>query len=126
MSTYIEQTLRKDISHLPSVLLQYSKRRPNLLQYFLYILLVINLITFVLYGIDKWKAIHHKWRIPEHTLLGFAAAFGSAGALLGMLFFHHKTQKPKFRFSVPVMLVIQAIIIMLVMKYLGFAPSTGS
>ena len=43
-----------------------------------------------------------------------------------MLFFHHKTQKPKFRFSVPVMLVIQAIIIMLVMKYLGFAPSTGS
>ena len=96
------------------------------MQYILYALLAINLITFILYGIDKWKAIRHKWRIPEHTLLGFAAAFGSAGALLGMLFFHHKTQKPKFRFSVPVMLIIQVIIIILVMKYLGFAPSTGS
>ena len=45
--------------------------------------LVMNLIVFAMYGIDKYKAVHHKWRIPEATLIG-AAVFGVFGALAGM------------------------------------------
>ncbi|MGN0362512.1 MAG: DUF1294 domain-containing protein [Bilifractor sp.] len=69
-------------------------------------LLAINIISFILYGVDKRKAIRHKWRIPEATLLLFAFLGGAAGALLGMFFFHHKTRKWKFRILVPLALVL--------------------
>lgn len=68
-----------------------------------------NLVVFVMYGIDKSKAIHHKWRIPEATLLG-AAVFGVFGALAGMYFFRHKTKKPKFFITVPLILVLEAAV----------------
>lgn len=67
---------------------------------------VINLVVFVMYGIDKYKAKHKKWRIPEATLIG-AAVFGVFGALAGMYFFRHKTKKPKFYITVPAILVIE-------------------
>ncbi len=54
-------------------------------------LAIINVITFFVYGIDKWKAKRAKWRIPEATLLGMAALGGSIGAWLGMKTWHHKT-----------------------------------
>ena len=47
-------------------------------------LLFINIAAFITFGIDKWKAEQHMWRIPEATLLGLAAAGGSIGALAGM------------------------------------------
>ena len=55
-------------------------------------LIAVNLLAFALYGIDKWKARHNRWRIPESTLLLFAACGGSVGALLGMYLFRHKTR----------------------------------
>ena len=67
---------------------------------------VVNLIVFAMYGIDKYKAKHKKWRIPEATLIG-AAVFGVFGALAGMYFFRHKTKKPKFFITVPAILVIE-------------------
>ena len=70
-------------------------------------LLAINVVTFLLYGIDKWKAKRARWRIPEGVLLGLAAVGGSVGAWLGMGIWHHKTQHKKFRYGVPVMLLIQ-------------------
>lgn len=60
---------------------------------FLSIYILINLIVFSLYGIDKWKAIHHKWRIPEAHLI-LAGVFGIFGAVLGMLLFRHKSGSP--------------------------------
>ena len=48
--------------------------------------LLINGIVFLIYGLDKWKASHHRWRIPEHTLM-LAAVFGVFGAYGGMHFF---------------------------------------
>ena len=54
-------------------------------------LVVINGVTFVVYGIDKYKAVRSKWRIPESTLIGLAVVGGSIGAWLGMKFWHHKT-----------------------------------
>ena len=74
---------------------------------FLSYLVLVNLITFTMYGIDKRRAIKNKWRIPEKTLL-LAALFGGAmGALWGMILFHHKTKKAKFFLIVPVLFFLQ-------------------
>ncbi len=72
---------------------------------------IINIISFVLYGIDKHRAIKDKWRIPEATLVGVAALGGGPGALLGMLVWHHKTKKWKFRILVPAFIIIWTAII---------------
>ena len=71
----------------------------------------VNLAAFVLYGIDKYKARRGLWRIPESVLLFASAAGGSAGALLGMYVFHHKTKKPRFFIGVPAMLLLHLIIL---------------
>ena len=57
----------------------------------LYYLIFINVVTFLVYGIDKWKAKQGSWRISEATLLILAVFGGSIGALLGMKVWHHKT-----------------------------------
>ena len=47
-------------------------------------LILINIITFVIYALDKYKAVHHLWRIPEKTLIFLAVIGGSPAALLAM------------------------------------------
>ena len=81
------------------------------MNYLLIYLLTINLISFIAYGIDKRKAIKNKWRIKEATLLGLSFIGGSIGALMGMIIFHHKTKKPRFKIGVPVMLIIHLVIL---------------
>ncbi len=76
-------------------------------KYIIYLLLAINVITFILYGIDKLKAKKGKWRIPEATLLLLAVVGGSIGAWLGMKVWHHKTLHKKFRYGVPLILIAQ-------------------
>ena len=71
------------------------------------IILIINIITFALYGIDKQKAVKHKWRIPEAVLLIFPWIGGGVGALLGMLCFHHKARKWKSRIMVPLSIIVR-------------------
>ena len=73
----------------------------------IYLLAAINILTFIVYGIDKQKAIRNKWRIPESQLLLLAVAGGSIGALCGMNIWHHKTQHLKFKYGVPGILLIQ-------------------
>ena len=75
-----------------------------------YILCFCSIITFVLFGLDKSRAVNHRWRIRESTLL-LASLFGGIGGLLGMLFFHHKTRKWKFRILVPLFALIDSMII---------------
>lgn len=80
-------------------------------------LAIINIVTFALYGIDKWKAIHNKWRIREATLLITALIGGSLGAFIAMHVFRHKTRKRYFKYTVPVMLVVQVVgMVLLVIK----------
>ena len=80
-------------------------------------LIIINIITFFLYGVDKWKAKQAWWRIPESVLLGMAAIGGSVGAWLGMQVWRHKTQHAKFRYGVPIILIVQvAMLVWIIFK----------
>ena len=74
-------------------------------------LIAINVVTFLVYGLDKWKAKRDAWRISETTLLLLAAAGGSVGALLGMQIFRHKTKHVKFTVGVPVILLVQVALV---------------
>lgn len=76
-----------------------------------YYLICINILTFLVYGIDKWKARNGKWRISEATLLLLAVIGGSIGAWAGMSVWHHKTLHKKFRYGVPLILIIQVALI---------------
>ena len=78
---------------------------------FLVFYAIMTAITFVLYGVDKSKAKKGRWRIPEKTLLLFAACCGGLGAFLGMKIFRHKTKHTSFKILVPVFMIIQFIAI---------------
>lgn len=69
-------------------------------------LAIINVIAIVVYGWDKLCAIQHRWRVPEKTLLAIAVVGGSLGALFAMSLFHHKTLHLKFKYGVPVILIL--------------------
>lgn len=73
---------------------------------YLYIwLIVINIITFAVFGIDKKKAIDGKFRIKELTLFVLSLLGGSLGGLIAMHIFHHKTRKWYFKFGIPLILI---------------------
>ena len=74
-----------------------------------YYLIIMNALAFIIYGIDKKKAEKEKYRISESTLILVAVLGGALGAWLGMLVFHHKTRKKKFKI-VPVFLVIYIVL----------------
>ena len=77
-----------------------------------YYLIVLNIVTFLVYGIDKWKAKRAKWRISEATLLSLAVLGGSIGAWLGMKVWHHKTMHKKFKYGLPLILLAQIALFM--------------
>lgn len=79
-------------------------------------LVVANVVTFFVYGIDKMKAKRSKWRVSEMALLVLAALGGSVGAWLGMKVWHHKTMHKKFKYGIPLIIIIQIAIVMLI-KY---------
>ena len=70
-------------------------------------LLAINIATFFLYGIDKYKAKKSKWRISEAKLLTMVAIGGSIGAWAGMRLWHHKTMHKKFKYGIPLIIIMQ-------------------
>lgn len=73
---------------------------------FLIWIAALSCIGFLLFGLDKRRAVRGAWRIPERTLLLSAFLGGAPGALFGMHFFRHKTQKWKFRIPVPLALLL--------------------
>jgi len=76
-----------------------------------YLLFTINIVVFLVYGIDKWKAKRGNRRISEATLLFLAVVGGSIGAWLGMRVWHHKTLHKKFKFGLPLILLAQIVLI---------------
>lgn len=75
-----------------------------------------NIAVFALYGIDKWKAKHQRWRVSESALLLCAFFGGALGALVGMEVFRHKTKKWKFRILVTVFLILQAAVALWIIR----------
>lgn len=71
------------------------------------LLLLWNLCTFLMMGIDKRRSKKGAWRISEKTLLLSALVFGGIGAFLGMKIFHHKTKHWYFRLLLPLFVVLQ-------------------
>ena len=104
--------------------------------YFVGYVVLINLVTFALFGIDKKRAKQHEAyartqrrrkktqekekpprpRIPEKTLFAAAILGGSIGAMLGMAVFHHKTRQPHFRWGMPAILLIQIVVVWIAVK----------
>ena len=74
------------------------------------VIIFINILVFILMGIDKKLAISKKQRISEFTLLVLSFLGGSIGTLIGMYLFHHKTKKVKFLILVPISLILNIII----------------
>ncbi|MBR2928289.1 MAG: DUF1294 domain-containing protein [Oscillospiraceae bacterium] len=73
-------------------------------------LVAINVVAFLLYGIDKWKAKRDAYRISEKTLLTVAILGGSVGAICGMRYFRHKTRHWYFRYGLPAILAVQVVL----------------
>lgn len=76
-------------------------------------LLTLTLITFAFYGYDKYQSTHQGNRIPEVVLHLLALAGGTIGAVVGQLFFRHKTKKFKFRVILGMIILIQVGLILL-------------
>ena len=72
-------------------------------------IIIINVITFLVYGIDKYLAYKEKSRVSEKLLLTLALCFGIIGALLGMKIFRHKTKKKSFKTSIILIIIIQVV-----------------
>lgn len=77
------------------------------MQYFIYYWMIINIVAFILMGIDKKKARTGAWRIPEKTLFLSAILGGSIGSICGMQLFRHKTKHKSFVIGMPAILVVQ-------------------
>ena len=88
-----------------------AERTPEMMNIILYYLLAVNIATFFLYGIDKYKAKKNQWRISEATLLTMAAIGGSIGAWAGMRLWHHKTMHKKFKYGIPVIIIMQIALV---------------
>jgi len=69
----------------------------------------VSLLTFSIFGLDKFKAVQNQWRISEKTLF-FFSFIGPIGALLGMIIFHHKIRKIKFLVVIPLFLLLHMFI----------------
>lgn len=81
----------------------------------LYYYLAINILAFILWGMDKHRAKTGQWRISERFLLGMALLGGGIGALAGMLVFHHKTRKPRFWVLVILACILHAYLILFIL-----------
>ena len=84
----------------------------------LLVLLVMNLLSFALMGIDKMKARRGSWRIPEKTLFLATALFGGLGGTLGMKVFRHKTKHWYFKWGFPALLLVQLALLALILPQL--------
>ena len=76
-------------------------------------LIAVNLISFIIMGVDKSKARKRSWRIPESTLFVLALIGGSIGSIAGMHLFRHKTRHWYFLYGMPAILIIQILIVII-------------
>ncbi len=78
---------------------------------FIFFVCVMNVITFLAFGIDKLYAVKGRRRIKESTLNLLAIMFGALGAVIGMKVFKHKISKPGFKILIPLFIILHAILV---------------
>ncbi len=78
-------------------------------------LLAVNLVSFIVMGIDKKKAQKRAWRIPESTLFVLAIIGGSIGSVIGMQLFRHKTRHWYFVYGMPAILILQILLVLILL-----------
>ncbi len=81
------------------------------MKYLIIYLIIINIITFIIFGLDKYYAIKGRFRISETTLFCLCIIGGSFLGYIGMKVFRHKTKKTYFRIGVPLIMILEAILI---------------
>lgn len=87
---------------------------PSLSQYLIF-LLIMSLLTFIVWGVDKAAAISGKWRVSERTLYFLVFLGGAVGGTLGMLLFRHKTRKSQFRLALWAAGILQLAFLLLIL-----------
>lgn len=90
------------------------------------LILSLNVITFLCFGLDKTLAISRTRRIPEKVLWFTAFAGGPVGAILGMQFFRHKISKKSFQFGLAVVVLMEIAIVALLLDRAGIGIRTLS
>ncbi|WP_112181576.1 MULTISPECIES: DUF1294 domain-containing protein [Paraliobacillus] len=81
------------------------------MEYIIIYICLINLIAFILMGLDKRRAKRGKWRIPENTLWISAVLGGAFGSIIGMKLFHHKTKHKTFTIGMPMVIILHISVI---------------
>lgn len=79
------------------------------MDYLLYYFLIINIVNFIIFALDKQKAKKHKWRVPEAWLFFISFIGGSLGGLLSMKIMRHKTNKASFYLGLPILLILNML-----------------
>lgn len=97
----------------------YTCYRLMVMKMFFYYFAIINLLSFLLYGFDKFRAIHHKYRISEMILLNMSVFGGVYGSIMGMYLFHHKTKKILFKLVNILFFIVYTIIVYYLIKKYG-------
>ncbi len=85
---------------------------------FIIYLLIINIISFLTFGIDKKKSKQDKWRTKESVLFILSILGGASGSLIGMIVFHHKISKKKFYIGIPLIFLLNKIIELIILYHL--------
>ena len=86
------------------------------MKYLIFYIIIINVITFMMFAIDKKRARKKQWRIPEAWLLLSSLLGGSLGGIISMKIVNHKTKKPKFLIGMPILLIINMLVLYYVIK----------
>jgi len=88
----------------------------------LYYLTLVNLLSFFIFGLDKWFAIKNKNRLSEKLLLFLSLIGGCFGMALGMILFHHKTKKKKFLIGIPLIITLWIIVLFFKVYSVYYGP----
>ncbi len=89
-----------------NIFLNFNTKELTLFVY----MVIINFISFIVFGVDKSKSQKNQWRIKESTLIVLSFVGGSMGSIIGMIVYHHKLNKKKFYIGIPLIFILNKVI----------------
>ena len=94
---------------------------PENLSIFYFILAVVNIVAFILVGVDKKRSVYDQQRVPEVYLFFISIFFASLGVLIGMYYFHHKTKKAYFPIGLSLLMIQQGLLLTFLLQKIATA-----